>query len=60
MHPTKIVVIGAGSASFGLTTLSALMHGAQLRGSYIALVDKNPEALASWRARRTAQPRQRG
>ncbi len=46
MLPTKIVVIGAGSASFGLSTLSALMQGDKLKGSRIALVDRNPEALA--------------
>ena len=45
MHHTKIVVIGAGSASFGLNTLSALMRGEKLKGSHIALVDRNPEAL---------------
>jgi alpha-galactosidase len=45
MLPTKIVVIGAGSASFGLTTVSCLMHSERLRGSHIALVDRNPEAL---------------
>ncbi len=45
MLPTKIVVIGAGSASFGLSTLSALMQGDKLKGSQIALVDRNPEAL---------------
>ncbi|PJH74735.1 MAG: hypothetical protein CO064_10410, partial [Anaerolineae bacterium CG_4_9_14_0_8_um_filter_58_9] len=31
--PTKIVVIGAGSASFGENTLSALMRSERLRGS---------------------------
>jgi alpha-galactosidase len=43
--PTKIVVIGAGSASFGENTLSALMHSKKLRGSTLALVDRNPETL---------------
>ncbi len=43
--PTKIVVIGAGSASFGLNTLAALIGSQQLRGSQLALVDKNEEAL---------------
>jgi alpha-galactosidase len=42
---TKIVVIGAGSASFGLETLSALMNSPKLRGSHLALVDRNPDAL---------------
>lgn len=43
--PTKIVVIGAGSASFGENTLSALMHSKKLRGSRLALVDHNAETL---------------
>ena len=43
--PTKIVVIGAGSASFGENTLSALMHSKKLRGSTLALVDRNVETL---------------
>jgi alpha-galactosidase len=43
--PTKIVVIGAGSASFGENTLSALMRSRILRGSKLALVDHNPETL---------------
>jgi len=30
MFPTKIVVIGAGSASFGLNTLAALVRSEQL------------------------------
>ncbi|NIA11569.1 MAG: hypothetical protein GWP10_18070 [Nitrospiraceae bacterium] len=45
MLPTKIVVIGAGSAEFGLNTLSALMRSERLKGSRIALVDKNEESL---------------
>jgi alpha-galactosidase len=43
--PTKIVVIGAGSASFGENTLSALMRSKKLRGSTLALVDRNPNTL---------------
>lgn len=43
--PTKIVVIGAGSASFGENTLSALMRSGRLRGSKLALVDRNPASL---------------
>jgi len=43
--PTKIVVIGAGSASFGENTLSALLRSRKLRGSTLALVDRNPETL---------------
>ncbi|MGE5222497.1 MAG: hypothetical protein ACM3PY_08675 [Omnitrophica WOR_2 bacterium] len=45
MLPTKIVVIGAGSASFGLNTLGALMRSKKLAGSQLALVDQNPETL---------------
>jgi len=43
--PTKIVVIGAGSASFGENTLSALMRSKKLRGSRLDLVDRNPASL---------------
>ena len=43
--PTKIVVIGAGSASFGLNTLAALINSPRLRGSHLALVDRDPAAL---------------
>jgi alpha-galactosidase len=43
--PTKIVVIGAGSASFGENTLSALVRSKKLRGSTLALVDHNHETL---------------
>jgi alpha-galactosidase len=46
MLPTKIVVIGAGSASFGLNTLAALMGSERLRGSRLALVDRNADTLA--------------
>lgn len=46
MLPTCIVLIGAGSASFGLNTLAALMGSPRLRGSRLALVDRNSEALA--------------
>ncbi len=42
---TKIVVIGAGSASFGLNTLAALMGRQNLSGSHLALVDRNERAL---------------
>lgn len=45
-RPTKIVVIGAGSASFGLNTAATLLRSTRLRGSHLALVDRNPEALA--------------
>jgi alpha-galactosidase len=43
--PTKIVVIGAGSASFGENTLSALLRSKKLCGSALALVDRNPKSL---------------
>jgi alpha-galactosidase len=45
MLPTKIVVIGAGSAIFGLNTVSALLGSERLRGSHMALVDLNAETL---------------
>jgi alpha-galactosidase len=45
MLPTKIVIIGAGSAIFGLNTLSALLNSKRLAGSHIALVDRNAESL---------------
>src|SRR5574342_537430 len=43
--PTKITVIGAGSASFGENTLSALLRSKKLKGSRLALVDRNAETL---------------
>ena len=43
---TKITVIGAGSASFGENTLSAIMRSKKLRGSTLALVDRNEDSLA--------------
>ena len=46
MLPTKIAIIGAGSAIFGLNSLAALMNSQRLRGSHIALVDQNTETLA--------------
>jgi alpha-galactosidase len=46
MLPTKIVIIGAGSAIFGLNSVSALLGSERLRGSTLALVDRNPEALS--------------
>jgi alpha-galactosidase len=45
MLPTKVVVIGAGSAIFGLNTVSALLGSQRLRGSHLALVDLNAETL---------------
>jgi len=46
MLPTKIAVIGAGSAIFGLNTLAALIGSERLHGSTLALVDLNAETLA--------------
>jgi len=43
--PTKITVIGAGSASFGENTLSAIMRSQKLKGSTLALVDRNAQSL---------------
>jgi len=43
--PTKITVIGAGSASFGENTLSAIMRSKKLKGSTLALVDRNVDSL---------------
>jgi len=45
MLPTKIVVIGAGSASFGENTLAAILRSTKLRGSRLALVDHNAHSL---------------
>lgn len=41
----KIVVIGAGSASFGLTNLGAILRTPELHGSELCLVDLNAEGL---------------
>jgi alpha-galactosidase len=42
----KIAIIGAGSASFGLGTLTTLMRSEVIRGSTVALVDLDGEGLA--------------
>jgi alpha-galactosidase len=42
---TTITVIGAGSASFGENTLSALLRSEKLKGSTLRLVDRNPQSL---------------
>lgn len=42
----KIVIIGAGSASFGPTTLATLVRDPRLRGSELALVDLDEKALS--------------
>jgi len=43
--PTKITVIGAGSAEFGENILSAIMRSRRLKGSTLALVDRNTDSL---------------
>lgn len=45
MPLTKIVVIGAGSASFGLSTLATIMRSPALRGSTLGLVDVDRQGL---------------
>ena len=40
-----IIVIGAGSASFGENTLSALLRSKKLKGSTLRLVDRNAQSL---------------
>ncbi|MEK6753126.1 MAG: hypothetical protein AABZ00_12780 [Chloroflexota bacterium] len=42
---TTITVIGAGSASFGENTLSALLRSKKLHGSTLRLVDRNAQSL---------------
>ena len=44
---TKIVVIGAGSASFGLVNLGAIIRHPDLKGIHLALVDINEKGLGS-------------
>ena len=44
MSKPKIVIIGAGSASFGPTTLATIVGNPALRGSDLALVDLNGTA----------------
>lgn len=44
--PAKIVCIGAGSYSFGLTTLVSLLRSKTLRGSDIVLVDRDEAHLS--------------
>lgn len=45
MKPPKIVLIGAGSHSFGLMTLKDLMDTPELHGSEVVLVDISAEKL---------------
>jgi alpha-galactosidase len=42
---TIITVIGAGSASFGENTLSAILGSKKLKGSTLRLVDRNEQSL---------------
>ncbi|MBZ0306446.1 MAG: hypothetical protein K8I82_10295 [Anaerolineae bacterium] len=44
-RPPKIVVLGAGSAIFGLGALSTMMQSEQLRGAELALVDIDEPGL---------------
>src|SRR5215470_15640052 len=46
MKKLNIVVIGAGSASFGLETMGMLLHDPVLTGSTLALVDLNQDGLS--------------
>ena len=46
MAACQVVIIGAGSASFGLGTLASLLHSERLRGSRLALVDSNARGLS--------------
>ena len=45
MPETKVVIIGAGSASFGLGMLRDAVNTPELRGSIISLVDTDARAL---------------
>ncbi len=45
MLPTKVTIVGAGSAIFGVNTLASLMRSKRLRGSHLALVDRDEAAL---------------
>ena len=47
MKPPKIVLIGAGSAIFGLNTLATIIRSERLRGAEIWLVDINAPGLAT-------------
>lgn len=48
-RPAKIVCIGAGSYSFGLTTLVSLLRSEALKGSELVLVDRNAAHLETMR-----------
>lgn len=44
-HPPKIVLIGAGSAIFGLSSLATIIRAKRLRGAELWLVDINEPGL---------------
>ena len=46
MNP-KIVIIGAGSASFGPSTLATILRSKLLNGAHLSLVDIDETALIS-------------
>ncbi len=46
MKTPKVVIIGAGSAIFGLNTLATLVRSPRLRGGTLSLVDLNAEGLS--------------
>jgi alpha-galactosidase len=46
MNPPKVVIVGAGSAIFGLGTLVTLMRSPKLRGGTLCLVDIDGEGLS--------------
>ncbi len=50
MQTTKMVFIGAGSVSFGLSMLRDLFCSKDLGGSTLCLVDTNPESLKRMKA----------
>lgn len=47
MPATNIAIIGAGSASFGPTTLATIIREPALRGSQLSLIDLNEKSLAT-------------
>lgn len=47
IKPPKIVVIGAGSAIFGLGALSTMLQSDDLKGAHLALCDINADGLAT-------------
>jgi alpha-galactosidase len=46
VKPPKVVIVGAGSAIFGLNTLATLVRSPRLHGGTLALVDLNAGGLA--------------